>query len=104
MYAVFVTGGKQYRAAPGETLRVERLAVGEGDTVDFDTVLMLADEGAVTVGSPYVTGARVTARVKGHGRGDKVRIVKFRRRKHSMKHQGHRQDYTDIEVTGVGAG
>jgi large subunit ribosomal protein L21 len=103
MYAVFMTGGKQYRAAPGETLRVERLPVEAGATVDFDTVLMLADEGAVTVGTPYVAGARVSARVRAHGRGDKVMIVKFRRRKHHLKRQGHRQDYTEIEVTGVGA-
>jgi large subunit ribosomal protein L21 len=105
MYAVFVTGGKQYRAAPGETLRVERLAVEPGETVDFDQVLLVgAEEGVVQVGTPVLAGGRVSARVKSHGRGDKVRIVKFKRRKHHLKRQGHRQDYTEIEVTGIHAG
>ena len=105
MYAVFLTGGKQYRAAPGETLRVERLAVEAGETVDFDQVLMVGgEEGAVQIGTPVLAGGRVSARVKAHGRGDKVRIVKFRRRKHHLKRQGHRQDYTEIEVTGIHAG
>jgi large subunit ribosomal protein L21 len=105
MYAVFVTGGKQYRATPGETLRVERLAVDPGETVDFDQVLMVGgEEGAVQVGTPVLPGGRVSARVKAHGRGEKVRILKFKRRKHHLKRQGHRQDYTEIEVTGVHAG
>ena len=105
MYAVFTTGGKQYRAGPGETLRVERLAAEPGETVDFDQVLMVAgDEGALAVGTPLVAGGRVTAQVKAHGRGDKVRIVKFRRRKHYLKRQGHRQGYTEIEVTGITPG
>jgi len=104
MYAVITTGGKQYRVAQGETLRVERLSAEPGDTVDFDQVLMVGEEGAVQVGSPFVTGSRVTAQVKCHGRGEKVRIVKMRRRKHYMKRQGHRQDFTEIEVTGISAG
>jgi large subunit ribosomal protein L21 len=104
MYAVFMTGGKQYRAAPGETLRVERLGAEAGASIDFDQVLMVADEAGVQVGKPFVAGGRVSALVRGHGRGDKVRIVKFKRRKHYLKRQGHRQDYTEIEVTGVSAG
>jgi large subunit ribosomal protein L21 len=104
MYAVITTGGKQYRVAQGETLRVERLSAEPGDTVDFDQVLMVGEEGAVQVGTPFVAGSRVTAQVKSHGRGEKVRIVKMRRRKHYMKRQGHRQDFTEIEVTGISAG
>jgi large subunit ribosomal protein L21 len=104
MYAVFTTGGKQYRVAEGETLRVERLPAEPGDTVDFDQVLMVGEEGTVQVGTPFVAGSRVTAQVKSHGRGEKVRIVKMRRRKHYMKRQGHRQNFTEIEVTGISAG
>lgn len=104
MYAVFVTGGKQYRAAPGETLRVERLSAEPGESVDFEQVLMVADEGSVQVGRPFLAGGRVSARIRAHGRADKVRIVKMKRRKHYMKRQGHRQHYTDIEVTGISAG
>ena len=104
MYAVITTGGKQYRVAQGETLRVERLSAEPGDTVDFDQVLMVGEEGTVQVGTPFVAGSRVTAQVKSHGRGEKVRIVKMRRRKHYMKRQGHRQNFTEIEVTGISAG
>ena len=104
MYAVITTGGKQYRVAQGEKLRVERLAAEPGEQDDFDQVLMVGEEGAVKIGTPYVAGGRVTAQVKAHGRGDKVRILKMRRRKHYMKRQGHRQDYTEIEVTGISAG
>jgi large subunit ribosomal protein L21 len=104
MYAVFLTGGKQYRAAPGETLRVERIVADPGDVVDFDRVLMIGDEGSVQVGQPFLSGGRVSARVTAHGRAAKVRIVKMKRRKHYMKRQGHRQNYTEIEVTGVTAG
>jgi large subunit ribosomal protein L21 len=104
MYAVITTGGKQYRVAQGDKLRVERLAAEPGEQVDFDQVLMVGEEGAVRVGTPYVEGGRVTAQVKAHGRADKVRIMKMRRRKHYMKRQGHRQDYTEIEVTGITAG
>ena len=104
MYAVFTTGGKQYRVAEGETLRVERLPAEPGDTVDFDQVLMVGEEGTVQVGTPFVAGSRVTAQVKSHGRGEKVRIVQMRRRKHYLKRQGHRQNFTEIEVTGISAG
>ena len=104
MYAVIVTGGKQYRVEEGEVLRVERLDADEGATVEFDRVLMLGEGEDVTVGTPVVEGAKVSATVRGHGRGDKVRIVKFRRRKHYMRRQGHRQHYTEIQVTGIAAG
>jgi large subunit ribosomal protein L21 len=98
-----VTGGKQYRVMQGETLRVEKLDVEEGSTVDFDQVLLVGDGEKITVGAPLVDGAKVSASVKAHGRHDKVRIVKFRRRKHHRKQAGHRQHYTEIEITGISA-
>ena len=101
MYAVIKTGGKQYRVAQGDTLKVEKLEAGEGDSVEFDRVLMVGEGEDVKIGTPYVDGSRVTATVKGHGRGDKVEIIKFRRRKHHMKRAGHRQDYTELEITGI---
>jgi large subunit ribosomal protein L21 len=104
MYAVIVTGGKQYRVEEGEVLRVERLVADEGATVEFDRVLMVGEGEDVTVGTPVVEGAKVSATVREHGRGDKIRIVKFRRRKHYMRRQGHRQHYTEIQVTGIAAG
>ncbi len=101
MYAVIVSGGKQYRVMQGETLRVEKLDVEPGANIEIDEVLLVGDGEKVTVGTPKVEGAKVSAVVKGHGRADKVRIIKFRRRKHHMKHQGHRQHYTEIEITGI---
>ncbi len=103
MYAVMVTGGKQYRVMKGETLRVELLDLEAGSSVDFDQVLMIGDGDSITVGAPVVTGAIVTASIKGHGRADKIRIVKFRRRKHHRKQMGHRQHYTEIEITAISA-
>ncbi len=104
MYAVFVTGGKQYRAEPGDVIRVERLAVEEGGEVDFDKVLLVAEGDDVKIGLPYVEGGRVTATVRSQGRGKKIKIVKFRRRKHSRKQMGHRQAYTELQITGISAG
>jgi large subunit ribosomal protein L21 len=101
MYAVIVTGGKQYRVMKGETLRVEKLDLEEGGTIDFDQVLMIGDGDSVTLGAPVVSGALVSASIKSHGRADKVRIVKFRRRKHHRKQMGHRQHFTEIEITGI---
>ncbi|MCP5158390.1 MAG: 50S ribosomal protein L21 [Gammaproteobacteria bacterium] len=101
MYAVIKTGGKQYRVAEGQTLKVEKLEVGEGASVEFDTVLMLADGDQIQVGAPYVEGARVTATVEAQGRGPKIRIIKFRRRKHYFKRQGHRQSYTELRIDGI---
>ena len=103
MYAVLVTGGKQYRVMKGETLRVEKLDVEAGKEFTFDNVLMLGDSDGIKVGDA-LKGASVTATVKAHGRADKVRIVKFRRRKHHRKQMGHRQHYTEIEITGIAGG
>ncbi len=102
MYAVIATGGKQYRVAKGDVLRVERLPAEPGATVELDRVLMVVEGDHVRVGSPYLEGAKVTATVRGHGRGEKIRIVKMRRRKHSRKRMGHRQHYTELEITGIG--
>ena len=104
MYAVIVTGGKQYRVMQGETLRVEKLDAEVGNIVTLDNVLLVGNGDTVTVGAPNVAGASVTATVKSHGRLDKIRIVKFRRRKHHRKQMGHRQHYTEIEITGIAGG
>jgi large subunit ribosomal protein L21 len=101
MYAVIKTGGKQYRVTQGETLRVETLDAGEGDSVEFDHVLMVGEGEEVKIGTPLLDGGKVTATVKSHGRAKKVDIIKFRRRKHHMKRMGHRQNYTEVEITGI---
>ncbi len=101
MYAVIKTGGKQYRVAQGDTLRVETLDASAGDTIEFDQVLMVGEGDAVKIGTPLVDGGKVTATVKSHGRSKKVEIVKFRRRKHHMKRMGHRQNFTEVEITGI---
>ena len=103
MYAVIATGGKQYKVTQGETLRVEKLEGEEGSTVKLDNVLMVADGDKVEVGAPTLDKATVTAKITAHGRGDKVEIIKFRRRKHSRRQMGHRQSYTEIEVTEIKA-
>lgn len=104
MYAVIQTGGKQYRVSEGSTLKVEKINADEGASVELDRVLMVADGDDVRVGAPFLPGGKVTAMVKAHGRAAKVHIIKFRRRKHHMKRQGHRQWYTEIQVTGISAG
>ena len=104
MYAVIQTGGKQYRVSEGDILRVEKLGAEEGADMELDKVLMIADGDNVKVGAPYVEGGKVSATVKSHGRGKKVKIVKFRRRKQYLKRQGHRQSYTELQITGISAG
>ena len=101
MYAVIKTGGKQYKVAPGEKLKVEQIPADVGAEVILDQVLMVGDGSSVRLGQPVVAGASVKATVVAHGRGDKVTIFKMRRRKHYQKHQGHRQAYTEIEITGI---
>lgn len=104
MYAVFETGGKQYRAQEGDVVRVEKLNADEGAVVDIDKVLLVANGDDVKVGNPYVAGGKINATVKAHGRGDKIRIIKFRRRKNSRRQMGHRQAYTELQITGISAG
>ena len=101
MYAVIETGGKQYRVGLGDVIRVEKLEAAAGESLDLDRVLMVCDNDDVRVGNPVLADARVTATVKGHGRGDKIRIFKLRRRKHFRRTQGHRQDYTELEITAI---
>lgn len=101
MYAVIKTGGKQYRVGLGDIIRVERLPVGTGETVNLDQILLIKDEKDVRVGTPMLSES-VTATVRGHGRGDKINIFKMRRRKNSRRRAGHRQGYTELEVTGIG--
>ncbi|WP_070989657.1 50S ribosomal protein L21 [Halofilum ochraceum] len=103
MHAVIQTGGKQYRVAQGDKLRVERLDAAEGEQVDLSEVLLVSDGDDVKVGTPRVDGASVQARVVTHGRGKKIEIMKFRRRKHHQKRTGHRQNYTELEITGISA-
>jgi large subunit ribosomal protein L21 len=103
MYAVIQTGGKQYRVEEGTYLKVEKLEFGTGDVVEFDKVLMFQSGDAVKVGLPYIEGAKVTAKVLSQGRHKKIKIIKFRRRKHHMKQMGHRQFYTEVQITGISA-
>lgn len=101
MYAVIETGGKQYRVSPGDIIRVEKLAAESGQNVEFDRVLMVGEGEQVKVGNPLLSGAKVTAVVKGHGRGEKIWIFKLRRRKNSRRNAGHRQHYTELKITGI---
>jgi large subunit ribosomal protein L21 len=101
MYAVIKTGGKQYRVAAGEKLKIEQLPAEVGAEIVLDQVLLVADGAELKMGRPLVGGASVQAKVLAQGRHDKVRIFKLRRRKHYQKHQGHRQNYTEIEITGI---
>ncbi|HZJ94097.1 MAG TPA: 50S ribosomal protein L21 [Thiopseudomonas sp.] len=103
MYAVIVTGGKQYKVAEGDFLKIEKLDVGAGEAVTFDRVLLVGNGDDVKIGAPVVEGAKVTAEVTAQGRHDKVNIIKFRRRKHSMTRQGHRQWFTEVKITGIQA-
>jgi large subunit ribosomal protein L21 len=103
MYAVIKTGGKQYRVTKGETLKIESLAGDVGSAITLDKVLMVGNGDKVSVGKPMLTGATVTATIVANGRHDKVKIFKMRRRKHYQKHQGHRQNYTEIRIDGISA-
>ena len=103
MYAVIESGGKQHRVEEGEILRLEKLEVATGEKVNFDKVLMVGEGESVKIGAPYVAGSKVTAEVLKQGRGTKVKIIKFNRRKHSQKKQGHRQWFTEVKITGIKA-
>jgi large subunit ribosomal protein L21 len=103
MYAVIATGGKQYRVSEGQVLKLESLPSEVGGRVEFDRVMLIADGADLNVGAPYIEGAKVAAEVVEHGRGDKIRIIKFRRRKHHMKRMGHRQNYTAVKITEIGS-
>jgi large subunit ribosomal protein L21 len=101
MYAVIATGGKKYRVAEGDVVRIEKLTADLGAAVEFDKVLMVGQGGDVKIGAPLLAGATVSGTVQKHGKSDKVPIVKFRRRKHYMRQGTHRQFYTDVKITGI---
>ena len=103
MYAVIATGGKQYRVAEGDVVRVEKLSADLGATVEFDQVLLVGNGSDVKIGAPLVAGSKVSGVVHKHGKGDKKVIVKFRRRKHYMRQGTHRQFFTDVKITGIQA-
>ncbi|HET7201978.1 MAG TPA: 50S ribosomal protein L21 [Steroidobacteraceae bacterium] len=103
MYAVIATGGKQYRVAEGDVVRIEKLAADLGATVEFDKVLLVGNGSDVKIGAPHVAGSKVSGVVHKHGKGDKKVIVKFRRRKHYMRQGTHRQFFTDVKITGIQA-
>ena len=103
MYAVIQTGGKQYRVEEGSVLKIEKLDVGSGENVEFDKVLLVQSDDAIKVGQPFVDGGKVTGKVTSQGRHKKIKIIKFKRRKHQMKQMGHRQYYTEVQITGISA-
>lgn len=103
MYAVFKTGGKQYRASEGDVITVEKIEAEKGATVELDQVLMVGEGEDVKVGTPYLDGGKVSATVVEHGRHDKITVLKFKRRKHHRKQMGHRQYFTQLEITGIEA-
>jgi large subunit ribosomal protein L21 len=103
MYAVIKSGGKQYKVEKGDKLKVEKIDTEAGNNIDISDVLMLVDGDNVKIGTPLVKGAKVSATVENHGRGRKIKIVKFRRRKHHRKQMGHRQAYTEISITDIAA-
>jgi large subunit ribosomal protein L21 len=102
MYAVIKTGGKQYRVREGDTLRVEKLVAEAGAKVEFDQILMIGEGDEVKVGTPFLSGSQVSATVISQGRAKKIKVVKFRRRKHYLRQKGHRQSFTEVEITKIG--
>ena len=98
MYAVIKTGGKQHKVAEGEILKVEKLKASEGEPIDITDVLLIEKDGEVTLGSPFIEGAKVTAKILRHGKADKLTIIKMKRRKDYRKKQGHRQNYSEIQI------
>lgn len=98
MYAIIATGGKQYKVTEGKSLKIEKLTAEVGSQVEFDQVLMLVDDEKIEIGTPYLANIKIVGEVVEQGRGEKIHILKFRRRKHYMRHQGHRQDFTEVKV------
>ena len=103
MYAVIKTGGKQHKVAEGEILKVEKLKASKGEPIDITDVLLIEKDGEVTLGSPFIEGAKVTAKILRHGKEDKVTIIKMKRRKDYRKKQGHRQNYSEIQIEQISA-
>ncbi|TXR52152.1 50S ribosomal protein L21 [Reinekea thalattae] len=103
MYAVIVSGGKQYRVSEGQTVKLEKIEAETGAKIDFDKILLVADGDKINIGQPTVKGAKVSAEIIAQGRHKKVKILKFKRRKHHMKQMGHRQWFTEVKITGISA-
>ena len=103
MYAVIISGGKQYRVKEGQSIKLEKIELDTGSTIEFDKVLMVSDGENLKVGAPFLSGCTVKADIISHGRADKIRIIKMKRRKHHMKRMGHRQWYTEVKITGIRA-
>ena len=103
MYAVFKTGGKQYRASTGDVIKVEKIDAQKGATVELDQVLMVGEGEDVKIGTPFLEGGKITATVLDQGRRDKIKVIKFKRRKNYRRQMGHRQYFTQIEITGIEA-
>ncbi len=103
MYAVFKTGGKQYRASTGDVIKVEKIEAEKGATVELDQVLMVGEGEDVKIGTPFLEGGKITATVVDQGRGDKIKVIKFKRRKNYRRKMGHRQYFTQIEITSIDA-
>jgi len=104
MNVVIKTGGKQYRVREGDTLEVETLGGAPGEEIEFSEVLLLSDGDNIEVGTPFIDGAKVTAKILEHGRGKKIRIIKFKRRKNYRRQMGHRQNFTRVEIIGIAKG
>lgn len=101
MYAVIQSGGKQHRVSEGQVVRLEKIDAEKGATIDFDKVLMVGEGADLALGAPYLEGAKVSGEIVEQGRGKKVKILKFKRRKHHMKRMGHRQWFTEVKITGI---
>ena len=104
MYAVISTGGKQYRVSKGDTIQIEKLDKNEGETVHFDKILKISDNGKVSIGKPFLEKSKIEGIVKSQGRDKKISIIKFHRRKHFKKQAGHRQSFTKVEITNIAEG
>ncbi len=101
MYAVIATGGKQYRVSKGDVIRIEKFEAEAGQPVNFDKILLVENDGHLDIGTPYLKGGKVAGEILAHGRGRKIEVLKFRRRKSYMRRQGHRQSYTDVRITDI---
>lgn len=101
MYAVIRTGGKQYKVSPGQKLKIETLKATAGEQVNFEEVLLVSKDDKIQLGAPYIQGAKVSAKVLDHGRHKKIKIIKFKRRQHYDRQAGHRQNFTEVEITGI---
>ena len=101
MFAIVETGGKQYRVTPGDVVKVEKLPAKEGEEVELDRVLLAAREGEVRMGNPYIEGVRVKAQILGHGRGKKILVMKFKKRKNYRRKKGHRQPFTLLKIMDI---